>query len=108
MGVYGQVQLGSDAVPPPLVYPQPLLIVREETALAPIYLHVPPGHARHWREHCFAYAACNRPVYFIRSEEYDPGYEWRYHGDDNQDENEHDHGHRNHGRGHGHGHDEDD
>src|SRR2546425_10235251 len=26
----------------------------------PIYLHVPPGHAKHWRKHCHEYNACDR------------------------------------------------
>jgi hypothetical protein len=42
--------------------------------LAPIYLHVPPGHAKHWKKHCHEYHACGRPVYFVKSAEYAPGY----------------------------------
>ena len=30
----------------------------------PIYLHVPPGHAKNWRKHCAHYNACGQPVYF--------------------------------------------
>jgi hypothetical protein len=78
-GVYGQVQLGSG--PPPLVvYSQPVLIEPRPSPLPPIYLHVPPGHAKDWRKHCHEYHACNRPVYFVRSAEYAPGYEHRDHG----------------------------
>lgn len=74
-GVYGQVQFGN-APPPPVFYPQPMIIVRQPGMLIePIYLHVPPGHAKHWAKHCRAYNACNRPVYFIRSAEYEPGYQ---------------------------------
>jgi hypothetical protein len=74
-GVYGEVQLGNSS-PPPLVYAAPVQIVRARRADAPppIYLHVPPDHARNWRAHCHEYNACNRPVYFVRSEEYEPGY----------------------------------
>ncbi len=76
-GVYGQVVIG-DRPPPPVVYAQPVLIAPPPVALAappePIYLHVPPGHARNWRRHCAEYDACNRPVYFVRSAEYEPGY----------------------------------
>jgi len=93
-GVYGQVVLGN-APPPPVVYAQPVVaqpapVIVGAAPLEPIYLHVPPGHAKHWREHCHEYHACNRPVYFVRSAEYDPGYR----------------GHKEHGHGHGH-HDED-
>src|SRR5438552_660805 len=53
-GVYGQVVLGNGP-PPPVVYVQPVLaapvVVAEPVPVEPIYLHVPPGHAKHWREH---------------------------------------------------------
>ncbi len=68
-GVYGQVQLGNGP-PPPVVYAQPMLIEPQATPLPPVYLHVPPGHAKDWRKHCHEYHACNRPVYFVRSAEY--------------------------------------
>ena len=74
-GVYGQVQFGN-APPPPVVYARPRVIVRElrGQVLEPMYMNVPPGHARNWRKHCHKYDACNRPVYFVRSQEYEPGY----------------------------------
>ncbi len=74
-GVYGQVQFGS-APPPPVFYPQPVIIRRHSSAVdvPPLYLHVPPGHARKWDRHCHRYDACGRPVYFVKSAEYEPGY----------------------------------
>ena len=74
-GVYGRVEIGNRP-PPPLVYPQPVIIVREHrpAPVQPLYLHVPPGHAKKWSKHCHKYNACNRPVYFVKSREYDPGY----------------------------------
>jgi hypothetical protein len=102
-GVYGQVQFGSES-PPPLVYAQPMLIVPQRIQLPPVYLHVPPGHARNWRKHCREYDACNRPVYFVLSQEYEPGYV-RRDGDHDGDGDEGDHdGNHEHGRGHGHEH----
>ncbi len=95
-GIYGQVQLGN-AAPPPLVYAQPMLIEPQAAPPPPVYLHVPPDHAKNWRKHCREYNACNRPVYFVRSEEYSPGYRPRDH--------RHDHDHDDHDRGHDHGHD---
>jgi hypothetical protein len=95
-GIYGQVQIGN-ASPPPLVYAQPMLIVPQAAPPPPVYLHVPPGHAKNWRKHCREYNACNRPVYFVRSEEYAPDYERRNHGHDRDDDHDHGHGH---GRGH--------
>jgi hypothetical protein len=72
-GVYGRVDIGSGPRPR-LVYPQPVVVVRQARAPAPVYLHVPPGHARNWSRHCKKYDACSRPVYFVKSAEYEPGY----------------------------------
>ena len=102
-GVYGQVVLGNRAAPP-LLYAQPVIaapvVVAQPVALEPIYLHVPPGHAKHWRKHCHEYHACDRPVYFVRSAEYEPGFNmerWREeHGHGNHGKHEHEHG--NHGK----------
>jgi hypothetical protein len=101
-GIYGQVQLGN-APPPPLVYAQPMLIVPQEAPPPPIYLHVPPGHAKNWRKHCREYNACNRPVYFVRSAEYEPDYERRRHDREDDHERGHDDRGDDHGRGHDHG-----
>jgi hypothetical protein len=120
-GVYGEVQLGGSP-PPPVVYAQPMLIEPATYAVAPppVYLHVPPDHALHWREHCREYNACHRPVYFVRSAEYEPGYgrhDREHHRDhehdhdrdrDRSDEHDRDHWHhddRDHDRDHGHEHD---
>jgi hypothetical protein len=72
-GVYGRVDIGTRP-PPPLVYPQAVLIVGQTKPPPAIYMHVPPGHARNWRKHCGRYNACNVPVYFVKSAEYEPGY----------------------------------
>lgn len=72
-GVYGRVDIGTRPAPP-LVQPTPVLIVRKANPPAPIYMHVPPGHARNWRKHCSRYNACGVPVYFVKSAEYEPGY----------------------------------
>lgn len=95
-GTYGQVQLGN-APPPPVVYAQPTIIAppRAGVVVQPMYLHVPPGHAKDWAKHCHKYNACNRPVYFVRSAEYEPGYRARQ---ERRDEDR-----RDEGRGHGHG-----
>jgi hypothetical protein len=75
-GVYGRVDVSNRPAPPPLVYPQPVIIVKQSRAamMSPIYMHVPPGHARNWSKHCKRYNACNQPVYFVKSAEYEPGY----------------------------------
>jgi hypothetical protein len=105
-GVYGQVALGNGP-PPPVVYAQPMVVqpapvVIGAAPLEPIYLHVPPGHARNWRKHCHEYHACERPVYFVKSAEYEPGYRPEH------EHNEHGHHHDDERDDHGHGHHHDD
>jgi len=107
-GVYGQVVLGSRP-PPPVLYQQPMVVqpVMGAPPGEPLYLHVPPGHAKHWRKHCHEYHACDRPVYFVRSAEYEPGFDrarWeREHGHEHHDHGHHDED-RDHDRGdHDHG-----
>jgi hypothetical protein len=58
------------------LYAEPLIIERPppRVIVEPVYLHVPPGHAKNWRKHCHEYHACNRPVYFVKSAEYEPDY----------------------------------
>lgn len=106
-GVYGQVMIGSRP-PPPVVYAQPVVAepppaVAVAAPVAPIYLHVPPGHARDWQHHCHEYHACNRPVYFVRSAEYAPGYrpghDHEAHGRDHEHEDHGHHGDDDHDRG---------
>jgi hypothetical protein len=38
----------------------------------PLYLHVPPGHAKNRKQHCRKYDACGQPVHFAVSDEYKP------------------------------------
>jgi hypothetical protein len=97
-GVYGRVDL-ANRPPPPLVYVKPVYIERAppNVVVQPIYLHVPPGHAKNWRKHCHEYHACNQPVYFVRSAEYEPGYQpGKKHDDDDGDHHGHGHGHDRH------------
>lgn len=99
-GFYGQIEIGQQYPRPALVYSQPVIIQQATVVRQPLYLHVPPGHAKHWRKHCGEYGACGRPVYFVQDTWYNTVYapEYRKH--------HHEHGHRDHGRdrdrGHGH------
>lgn len=114
-GVYGRVDIGN-APPPHILYPQPVVIVKQPRPVHvhPVYMHVPPGHAKNWRKHCHKYDACGTPVYFVKSAEYEPGYHRHKHkghdkGHAHRDGHGHDHDHergrdRGHDRGHGHGH----
>lgn len=119
-GFYGQINLG-DAPRPEFIYAQPLWIYRGPE-VEPIYLRVPPDHARHWGKYCRQYQACFRPVYFVRNSWYDRVYVpyYRQHSVelDNRYKWKHDNGehrgwdkdrggwdkdHGNHGEHHGHG-----
>lgn len=111
-GFYGQIDIGGYP-PPRVIYREPRIIERIAVNRPPVYLHVPPGHARNWRKHCHEYNACGERVYFVRDSWYDREYVPRYqkhHGDrrdDRRDEKHarHDEGHdngRGNGRGHGH------
>jgi hypothetical protein len=89
-GVYGRVDL-ANRPPPPLLYAQPVIIERSppHVVVEPVYLHVPPGHAKNWNKHCREYHACGRPVYFVKSAEYEPGYRPDKH--DRRDKHDRDH-----------------
>ena len=84
-GVYGQVQFGN-APPPAVVYEQPQIVNQQPAGVVvkPIYLHVPPEHAKNWAKHCREYKACNRPVYFVKSREYASDY--RAHKEERREE----------------------
>jgi hypothetical protein len=99
-GFYGQINIG-DYPRPPVIYARPVVIERapEYVAAEPLYLHVPPGHEKHWRKHCAEYDACSRPVYFVPHKWYQNEYErLRGHGDEARGERRKE--------GHGRGHDE--
>lgn len=75
-GFYGRIDIG-DYPQPRLIYREPRVIYRE-AARAPIYLHVPPGHAKNWRKHCGKYNACGERVYFVQDSWYNQVYVPRY------------------------------
>ena len=129
-GYYGNIQLG-DFGPPPVIYREPVIIERQVRYVGrPMYLRVPPGHAKHWAKHCREYNACGRPVYFVQDSWYNNTYAPHYremhggrpvmaggggrdyraderghdkHGRGRDDDRDDDHG-NGHGNGHGHGH----
>jgi hypothetical protein len=71
-GFYGRIDIGN-APPPVLVYPQPVMI-QQVRGVQPVYLNVPPGHAKDWRKHCSKYNACAQPVYFVKDDWYNTVY----------------------------------
>jgi hypothetical protein len=103
-GFYGNFNIG-DFQQPRLIYTEPRIIQRVTIAQAPMYLIVPPGHAKNWSKHCSRYNACSRPVYFVQESWYNSEVVPRYRGDhkDKRDKDKH-HG-KGHGNGNGHGRD---
>ncbi len=94
-GFYGRVDIGGFPQPQ-VIYPQPVVVQPPPVGVVgePIYLHVPPGHAKHWSKHCRKYNACGQPVYFVQDRWYRQEYVPRYremHG-------------KGHGKGKGHKH----
>lgn len=76
-GFYGRIDIG-DYPTPQLLYRQPRYIQRRAAGRSPIYMHVPPGHAKNWRKHCAAYGACDERVYFVGDRWYQREYVQRY------------------------------
>ena len=76
---YGRLDIGNFPRPA-LLYPQPMVIqpVPYGVAREPLYLRVPPGHAKNWRKHCARYNACGYPVYFVQDRWYSDVYAPRY------------------------------
>jgi hypothetical protein len=109
-GFYGRIDIGN-APRPELIYPQPIIIQPGPVRVVeePLYLRVPPGHAKHWKKNCHKYKACGRPVYFVRDKWYQDVYVPHYREEhrDRGDRNRNDEGHHDHGNGHGHGHNRD-
>ncbi len=73
-GFYGRINVGNFPHPeviytkPVVVRPAPVRVVE------PVYMHVPPGHAKHWSKNCGKYNACDRPVYFVKERWYNKVY----------------------------------
>ena len=106
-GFYGRLDIGGYP-PPRIIYREPRVMYRAAMSRLPIYLNVPPGHAKNWRKHCREYNACGERVYFVQNTWYDREYAPRYQqqhrdrrddrrGDNRNDRNGDD---RNHGRNH--------
>lgn len=80
-GFYGRLDIG-DYPPPQVIYQQPRMVRAVPAERSPIYMNVPPGHAKNWRRHCHRYNACDERVYFVRNtwyeREYVPHYQRRH------------------------------
>jgi hypothetical protein len=67
-GFYGRIDIGG-APPPRLIYREPKIVGRVVVS-EPLYLYVPPQHARNWSKHCHEYNACGRRVFFVQDRWY--------------------------------------
>jgi len=76
-GFYGRLDVG-DYPQPQLLYSQPRMVSRGAESRPPVYMHVPPGHAKNWGRHCAAYNACDERVYFVREGWYNNQYVPKY------------------------------
>ncbi len=111
-GFYGRIDIGGYPQPQ-VIYRQPRVVERVYVEREPVYMRVPPGHAKNWRKYCHKYNACGERVYFVQDNWYNHEYAPRYqeqhynhrderhddHGNDNRGNNDNDH------RGNKHGHD---
>lgn len=77
-GFYGRLDIG-DYPQPQVIYRQPRVIERGVPAdRPPVYLRVPPGHAKNWKKHCREYNACGERVFFVQDKWYNREYVPRY------------------------------
>jgi len=119
-GFYGRIDIGDYPYPQPrLIYRNPIIVYPHPGVYyEPLYLRVPPGHAKNWKRYCGRYNACGHPAYFVQDHwyrnEYAPVYRERHgHGngrydrDDRYDRRDgdgrYDRDDRRDGRGNGHG-----
>lgn len=103
-GFYGRLDIGGYPQPQ-VIYSQPRVVERVYVEREPVYMRVPPGHAKNWRKYCHRYNACGERVYFVQDNWYNHEYAPRYqeqhynHRDDRRDERR-DERHDDHGNDH--------
>ncbi len=76
-GFYGRIDIG-DAPKPRVIYTQPGIIEPAPAPRGPVYLRVPPKHAKNWRKYCRKYNACGEQVYFVQDDWYRDQYVPQY------------------------------
>jgi len=105
-GFYGRIDIGDYPYPQPrLIYSNPIIVHRHaDVYYEPLYLRVPPGHAKNWRRYCGRYNACGQPAYFVQDNwyrnEYAPVYRERHgYGHYGRDNDRYDRDNDRYGRG---------
>ena len=76
-GFYGRLDT-TNYPPPRVIYREPIVVERTTVESPPVYLRVPPGHAKHWAKHCGKYNACGERAYFVEDRWYNREYVPRY------------------------------
>jgi hypothetical protein len=100
-GFYGRIDIGDYPYPPPrVIYRQPRVVERVVIEREPVYLRVPPGHAKNWSKHCHKYNACGERVYFVRDDWYEREYAPHYREYHHEHRNDYREEYRGNGRGH--------
>ncbi len=74
---YGR--LDTNGYPRPrVIYRHPKSIQRVPINQPPVYMRVPPNHAKNWSKHCSKYNACGDRVLFVQDNWYRRDYAPRY------------------------------
>lgn len=97
-GVYGQISVGSNPIPP-IINTAPVVVGQAVVGAPPMYLYVSNVEYRNWGRYCRRYQACGRPVYFVRVDDRDRW--WERHGDGPRGPGRGFERHEEHGHGHG-------
>jgi hypothetical protein len=83
-GFYGRIVVKGRAAPPPVIYPQPVVATEAlvPAGAQPVYLYVPPGQVRKWKQNCAKWSACDQPVLFVRVDDSPSRWgQWRHRRD---------------------------
>lgn len=97
-GFYGRIDIGN-APRPRILYRDAVVVERVRVVQQPVYMRVPPGHARNWKKHCREYNACGERVYFVHNDWYNDVYTPHYRQRHGHQDRDHDRGHDDHRRG---------
>ncbi|KDP87187.1 hypothetical protein CF70_002765 [Cupriavidus sp. SK-3] len=87
-GYYGRIDINGMSSPQTL-HQQPIVVQPHAGASQhPIYLNVPPDHAKNWPKYCDRYDACGEPAHFVDNRWYNERYVPQYrerHGGNRED-----------------------
>ena len=82
-GFYGRIDIGGLPTPD-VIFRDPVVVEHVPEDRPIVYLHVRPGHEKHWKKHCHEYNACGERVMFVKEGWYDREYAPR-HEDEERD-----------------------